>query len=221
MWMNSHSLALSHSCFLIYTHIWTYPKFPEDTRVELLLIWRTRSHSEIPVQISSVHYHDMNYVTEFWHIGQENKHKQFISVTQLCLTLCNPMDCSTPDLPVHHQLIEFTQTHVHWVDDAIHPSHPLSTPSSSSFSLSQHQGLFKWVSSLHQMAKYWSFSFSISPSNVHPELISFRMDWLDLLAVQGTLKTLLQHHSSKASILGCSAFCMVQLSYPYMTTGKS
>ena len=90
MWMNSHSLALSCSCFLRYTHTWTYPKFHEDTRVELLLIWRTRSHSEIPVQISSVHYHDMNYVTGLWHIGQEHKHNQFSSVTQLCLTLCDP-----------------------------------------------------------------------------------------------------------------------------------
>ena len=157
MWMNSHSLVLSHSCFLIYTHTWTYPKFHEDTRVELLLIWRTRSHSEIPVQISSVHYHDMNYVTEFWHIGQEHKHNQFSSVAQLCLTLCNPMDCSMPGLPVHHQLVEFTQTHVYWVDDAVQPSHPLLTPSSSSLSLSQHQGLFKWVSSLHQMAKVLEF----------------------------------------------------------------
>ena len=143
MWMNSHSLVLSHSCFLIYTHTWTYPKFHEDTRVELLLIWRTRSHSEIPVQISSVHYHDMNYVTEFWHIGQEHKHNQFSSVAQLCLTLCNPMYCSTPGLPVHHQLVEFTQTHVYWVDDAIQPSHlcltflPQSFPASGSFPVSQ------------------------------------------------------------------------------------
>ena len=129
------------------------------------------------------------------------------------------MNCRTPGLPVHHQLPEFTQTHVHWVGDATQPSHPLSSPSPA-LNLSQHQGLFKWVSSLHQVAKYWSFSFNISPSNEHPGLISFRMDYLDLLAVQGTLKSLLQHHSSKASIPRLSAFFIVQLSNPYMTTGK-
>ena len=125
------------------------------------------------------------------------------------------MNHSTPGLPVHHQLPEFTQTHVHWVGDAIQPSHPLSSPSRPALNLSQHQGLFKWVSSLHQVAKYWSFSFNISPSNEHPGLISFRMDWLDLLAVQGTLKSLLQNHSSKASIFRFSAFLIVQLSHPY------
>ena len=101
------------------------------------------------------------------------------------------------------------------------PSHPLLSSSPPIFNLSQHQGLFKWVSSSHQVAKYWSFSFSISPSNVYSGLISFRMDWFDLLAVQGTLKSLLQYHSSKASILQRSAFFMVQLSHPYMTTGKT
>ena len=146
---------------------------------------------------------------------------QFTSVTQLCLTLCDPMDCSTPDFPVHHQLLEFTQTCVHWVGDAIQSSHPLLSPCSPSFNLSQHQGLFKWVSSSHQVAKYWSFSFNISPSNEHLRLISFRMDWLGLLAVQGTLKSLLQHHSSKAPIIQCSASFIVQLSHPYMTTGKT
>ena len=141
-----------------------------------------------------------------WWTLEELLTLQFSSVVQRGLTLCNPMDCSTPGLPVHHQLLEFTQTHVHWVGDAIQPPHPLSSPSSPAFSLSQHQGLFKWVSSLHRWLKYWSFSFNISPSNEHPVLISFRMDWLGLLAVQGTLKSLLQHHSSKASILWCSAF---------------
>ena len=135
------------------------------------------------------------------------------SVTQLCPTLCNSMSCSTPGLPVHHQLLEFTQTHVHWVGDAIQPSHPLSSPSPPTFNLFQYQGLFKQVSSSYQVAKIWSFSFNISPSNEHPGLISFRMDWLALLAVQGTLKSLLQHHSSKASILLHSAFFIVQLSY--------
>ena len=274
---------------------------------------------------------------------------QFSSVTQPCLTLCNPMDCSTPGLHVHRQLPEFAQTHIHWVGDAIQPSHPLSSPSSPAFNLSQHQGLFKWVSFSHQVAKvlecqlqhqsfqwifrtdflrdglvgssynprdsqesspipqfksinssalsllygptlcdpmdcsmpvfpvlhhlpefaqahvhwfylmdsscpsnhlilcpllllpsmflsirvfsnesalcirwpkYWSFSFSIRPSSEHPGLMSFRMDWLDLLAVHGTLKSLLQHHNSKASVL-CSAFFIVQFSHAYVTTGKT
>ena len=122
---------------------------------------------------------------------------QFSSVTQLCPTLCNPVDCSTPGLPVHHQLSEFTQTHVHWVSDAIQPSPPLSSPSPPTFNLSQHQGLFKWVSSLTRWPKYWSFSFSISPPNEYSGLISFRMDWLDLLVVQGPLKSFLQYHSSR------------------------
>ena len=113
------------------------------------------------------------------------------------------------------------QTHVHWVSDAIQQSHPLLSPSPPAFNLSQHQGHFKWVSSWHQVPKYWSFGFNISPSSEHPGLISFRMDWLDLLAVHGTLKSLLQHRSSKVSILWCSAFFTVQLSQPYMTTGKT
>ena len=146
---------------------------------------------------------------------------QFNSVTQSCPTLCNPMNRSTPGLPVHHQLPEFTQAHVHWVSDAIEPSHPLSSASPPALNPSQHQSLFQWVSSLHQVAKFWSFSFSISPSNEHPGLISFRMNWLDLLAIWGTLKSLLQHHSSKASVLWLSAFFTVQLSHPYMTTGKT
>ena len=147
---------------------------------------------------------------------------QFSSVTQLFLTLCDPMDCSMTGLPVHHQLPEFTQTHVHWVGDAIQPSHPLSSPSPPTFNLSQHQGRHQTESVLHiRWPKDWSFSFSISPSNEYSGLISFRMDWLDLLAVQGTLKSLLQYHSSKASIFRLSAFFMVQLSHPYMTTGKT
>ena len=131
------------------------------------------------------------------------------------------MNRSTPGLPVHHQLLESTQTHVHWVSDAIQPSHPLSFPSPPAFNLSWNQGLFKWVSSLHKVAKVLEFSFSMSPSNEHPGLVSFRMDWLDLLAVRGTLKSLLQHHSSKASILWRSTFFTVQLSHPCMTTGKT
>ena len=131
------------------------------------------------------------------------------------------MDCSMPGFSVHHQLLELTQTHAYQVSRAIQPSHPLLSPSPPAFSLSQHQGLFQWVSSSHQVAKYWSFSLSISPSNEYSELISFRMDWLDPLVVQGTLKSLLQHHSSKASILQCLAFFIVQLSHPSMTTAKT
>ena len=146
---------------------------------------------------------------------------QFSSVTWSYPTLYNPMDCSTPSFPIHHQLLELAETHIHWVSDAIQPSHPLSSPFPPSFNISQHQGLFKWVSSSHQLARYWNFSFSISPSNEYSGLISLRMGWLDLLAVYGTLKSLLQHHSSKASILQCSAFFIVQLSHPCMTTGKT
>ena len=146
---------------------------------------------------------------------------QFSSVAQLCPTLFDPMDCSTPGFPVHHQLLELTQTHVHRVSNAIQPSHPLLSPSTPAFNLSQHQGLFNESVLLIRWPKYWSFSFNISPSNEHSGLISFRMDWLDLLAVQGTPKSLLQHHSSKASVLQCSAFFTVQLSHPYMTTGKT
>ena len=140
-------------------------------------------------------------------------------VTQSCPTLCDSMACSTPGLPVHHQLPKLAQTHVHWVGDAIQPSHPLSSPSSPAFSLSQHQGLFQWVSSLHQVAKV-SASALVLPVNISG-LISFRIDWLDHLEVQGTLKSLLQHHSSKASILWHSAILIVQLSHPYMATGKT
>ena len=134
-----------------------------------------------------------------------------------CLTLCTPLDCSTPGFPVHHQHPELAQTHVHRVRDAIQPSHPLSSllflP--SIFPIIR---VFPSESVLHiRWPKYWSFSFSISPSNEYSGLMSFRMDWLDLLAVQGTLKILLQHHSSKAPILQCSAFFIVQLSHPYMT----
>ena len=145
---------------------------------------------------------------------------QFSSVTQSCLTLCDPMNCSMPGLPVHH-LPEFTQTHVHWVSDAIQPSHPQSSPSPPAL-IPLSIRVFSNESTLHmRWPKYWSFSFSISPSKEHPGLISFRMVWLDLLAVQGTLKSLLQHHRSKASILRCSAFFTDQLSHPYMTTGKT
>ena len=130
---------------------------------------------------------------------------QFSSVAQSRLTLWDPMDCSTPGLSVHHQLPEFTQTHVHWVGDAIQPSHPLSSPSPPTFNLSQHQGLFQRVNSLHEVAKVLEFPLQHQSFQWTFRLISFRIDWLDLLAVQGTLKSLLQHHSSKASILCHSA----------------
>ena len=115
------------------------------------------------------------------------------------------MNRSMPDLPVHHQLPEFTQTHAHQVGDAIQPSHPLSSPSPPAPNPSQHQGLFQWVSSSHQVAKVLEFQLQHQSFQCTPGLISFRMDWLDLLAVQGTLKSLLQHHSSKASIFRHSA----------------
>ena len=140
---------------------------------------------------------------------------QLSSVTQSCPTLCDPTNCSTPGLPVHHQLPESTQTHVHRVDDAIQPSHPLS-PLLLLPSIFPSVRVFSNESALCiSWPKYWSFSFNISPSNEHPGLISFRMDWLDLLAAQGTLKSLLQHRSSKASILQSSSFFIVQLSHPY------
>ena len=145
---------------------------------------------------------------------------QFSWGAQSCPTLCDPMNRSMPGLPVHHQLPEFTQTEVHRVGDAIQPSHPLSSPSPPAPNPSQHQGLFQWLNSSHKVAKVLEFQLqhqSFQWTDL-PGLISFRMDWLDLLAVQGTLKSLLQHHSSKTSILRCSAFFTVQLSHPYMTT---
>ena len=131
------------------------------------------------------------------------------------------MDCSTPGFPVHHQLPELAQTPVHRVDDAIQPSHLLSSPSPPTFNFPNTR-VFSNESVLHIMEpKYWSLSFSISSSNEYSGLISFRIDWLDLLAAKGTLKSLLQHHSSKASILWCSAFFTVQPSHPYMTIEKN
>ena len=133
------------------------------------------------------------------------------------------MNCSMPGLSVHHQLLKFTQTHVHRVGDAIQPSHPLlSRPLLLLPPIPPSIRVFSNESTLRmRWAKYWSCNFSIIPSKEIPGLISFRMDWLDLLAVQGTLKSLLQYHSSKASILQHSAFFTVQLSHPYMTTGKT
>ena len=143
------------------------------------------------------------------------------SVAQSCPTLCDPMNCSTLGLPVHHQLLESTQTMS--TESVVASNHlilccsllllPSIFPSFRVFS-NESTLCIRWP-------KYWSFSFNISPSNEHPGLVSLRMDWLDLLAVQGTLKSLLQHHSSKASVLRCLAFFIVQLSHPYMTTGKT
>ena len=139
----------------------------------------------------------------------------------MCPTLCDPMDCSTPGFPVHHQLPKLTQTHIHRVSDAIQPSHPLLSPSPPAFIFPSIR-VFSSESVLHiRWSKYWGFGFSISPSNEHSGLISFRIDWLGLLAVQGTLKSLLQHPSSKASILWHSACFIVQLSHAYMTTAKT
>ena len=137
--------------------------------------------------------------------------QQKSSGAQSCPTLCNPLDRRMPGLPVHHQLLEFTQIHVHWVGDAIQPSYPLSSPSHPAFDLSQHQGFSNESALCIRRPKYWSFSFRISPSNEYSGLVSFRIDCFDLLAVQGTLKSLLQRHSSKAWILQCSAFLMVKL----------
>ena len=144
-----------------------------------------------------------------------------VQLLKSCVTLCDPMNCSTPGLPVHHQLPESTKIHVHWVGDAIQTSHPLSSPSPPALNLPQHQGFSSESALCIRWPKNWSFSFNSCPSNEHPGLISCRMDWLDLLAVQGTLKSLLQHHSSKASLLRGSAFFIVQLSNPYTTTGKT
>ena len=126
---------------------------------------------------------------------------QFSSVTQSCLALCDPMDCSTPSFPVLHYLPEIAQSYVHQVSDAIQPSHPLSSPSPPLPSIFPSTRVFSNEPTLRiRWPKYWSFSFSISPSNEYLGLISFRMDWLDPLAVQGTLKSLLQHHISEASV---------------------
>ena len=185
--------VLSH--FWLFSILWTVPTrflhpwdFPgKNTRVgcHLLLqgIFPTQGWTHVSCIGRWILYHWATWESQ-------NNIVQFSSVAQLCMILCNPMNCSMPGLPVHHQLPEFTQIHVHWVGDAIQPTHPLSPPSPPAFTLSQNEGLFKWVSSSHQVTKYCSFSFNISPSSEHSGQIAFRMDWLDLLAVQGTLKSL-------------------------------
>ena len=151
----------------------------------------------------------------------QNTFFQFSSVAQSCLTPCNLMNGSTPGLPCPSPTPRVHQTHVHRVGDAIQPSHPLSSPFTPT-PIPPSIRVFSNESTLRmRWPQYWSFSFSIIPSKEHPGLVSFRMDWLDLLAVHGTLKSLLQHHSSKTSILRRSAFFTVKLSHPYMTTGKT
>ena len=133
------------------------------------------------------------------------------AVTESCLSLCGPMDCSLPGFPVLHHPPEFDQTHVHWVGDAVQPFCPLSSPSPPASSFPSIRVFSNESAFCIRWPKYWSVSFSISPSNDYSELISFRIDWFDLLAVQGTLKSLLQHHSSKASILWRSAVFIVYI----------
>jgi len=143
---------------------------------------------------------------------------QSLSCVRLFVT---PIDCSTPGFPVHHQLPELAQTHVHWVSDAIQPSHPLPSPSPPAFNLSQHQGLFQWVSYSYQVAKVLEFQLQ-HQSFQWIFRADFLYNWLVRFPCSPrTLKSLLQHHSSKASILWCSAFFIVQLSHPYRTTRKT
>ena len=146
---------------------------------------------------------------------------QLSSVTKSCSTLCSRKDCSTPDLPVHHQLLELTQTHVHWVGNGIHHI-ILCRPLLLLPSIFPIIRGFSNEAVLHiRWPAYRSFSFNTSPSNEYSGVISLRMDWLDLLTVQGILQSLLQHHSLKVSILWCLVFFMVQLSHPHVTTGKT
>ena len=152
-----------------------------------------------------------------WHIGASC----CCSVARSCPTLGNHVGCSMPGLPVLHYLLEFAQTHVHWITDAIQPSHPLSSPSPPALHLSQHQGLFQWVSSSYQVAKVLEFQLQHQSFWWILRTDFFRIDWFDLLTVQGILKSLLQHHNSKASFPQCSAFFMDQLSHPYMNTRKT
>ena len=180
----------------------------EGTIIPILQIWKLKHEG--------VNYFVCCHITIktdalFHHWMVSGSHIQFSSVTQSCRTFCDPMDCSTPGFPASHQLLELAQTHVHHVGYAIQPSHPLSSPLLPP-SIFPSIRIFSNDSVLCiRWPKYWSFSFSNSPSDEYSGLISFRVDWLDLLAVQGTLKSLLEHHSSKASILCLSAFFMVQL----------
>ena len=176
-----------------------------------------------PINTSKIHLHveQFSLKTNWKLAGLLYMQVQFSSVAQSCATLCDSMDCSMPGFPVHHHLPELVQTHVHWVGDAMQTSHPLSSPSPPAFNLFQHQCLFQWVSSSHQVAKVLELQLQHQSFQWIFKLISFRTDWFDLLTVQETLKSLLQHHSSKASIRQCPAFAIVQHSHPYVTTGKT
>ena len=146
---------------------------------------------------------------------------QFSLVTQSCPTLCHPMNCSMPGLPVHHQLLEYTQTHTYWVGGTIQPSHPLLSPSPPAPNPSQHQGLFQWVNSSHEVAKVSGFQLQHQSFQWTPRTDLLKDGLVRSPCSPRTLKSLLQHHSSKASILQCSAFFTVQFSHPYMITGKT
>ena len=172
--------------------------------------------------------HTQNFIhlsTDFWTVQQWTIFLFMAFVRSLsCVQLCYPLDCSALGFPVLHYLPEFAQIHVHWVSDAIEPCHPLLPPSPFAFNLFQHQSLFEWIGSSHHVMMLGSpkcWNFSISPSNEYSGLISFRIDWFDLFAVQGILKSLLQHHNLNASVFQCPTFFMVQLSHLYMTTGKT
>ena len=181
-------------------------------RICLSLIYQLAKCPQVPSMLSQM----SGYPSFSW----LNNFCCYCSVTESCPTLCNPTDCSMLGFPVLHYLPEFAQIHVHWVSEAIQPSHSL-LPLLLLPSILPSIKVFSSESALHiRWPKYWSFSFSITLSNDYSGLISFRIDWFDLLAVQGTLKDLLQHHSSNASVLRRSAFFMVQLSRPYMTVGK-
>ena len=183
---------------------------PNSSHLEIILLFKALWWENLPLKRLHIRY--IRY-----HVAQI----QSVQLLKLCPTLFDPMDCRMPAFLVHYQLQELAQIHVHQVGDAIQLSHPLSSPSPPAFNLAQHQGLFQSVSSPHQLAKVLEFQLHICPSNEYLGLISFRIDWLDLLAVQETLKSLFQHHSSKASILQRSAFFIVQLSHPYVTTGET
>ena len=160
-----------------------------------------------------INYTSIKLLTFFSRISEMIFQVELSSLAQSSQTLCNPMQHSMPGLPVHHQLPESTQTHVHWIGDAIQPSHPV-IPFFSYFQSFPASGFFSNESTLHmRWPKYWSFSFRISPSSEYSGLISFRINCFDCFAVQRTLKSLLQHHNLKASILRHSAFFMVELSH--------
>ena len=171
--------------------IWSHPRCTESHCLELSL-----KNLNVKIPMDS----DVS-----WNLENSDKYRSFLCAVQFS---SNAQEHSMPGFPVHHWLPELAQTHVHWVGDAIQPSHPLSSPSPPAFNLSQHQGLFQWVGSSHQVAKVLEPRLSISPSNEYSGMISLTIDWFDLLAVQGNFKSLLQHCHSKASVLQCSAFFM-------------